>query len=85
MDVKAPMVSFTKSRRAIAGTVDKLQIPALIYRGHSINSTAALPAVKLPTAMCCKYLLDDDDGDGEHKEIFSAMSAKEILQKKKGK
>ena len=40
VDVKDPAVSFAKSVRAIAGTLNKLQIPALTFRGTA--STAQL-------------------------------------------
>ena len=40
VDVKDPTVSFMKSRRAIAGTMNKLQIPELTYRGHCSNGPA---------------------------------------------
>ena len=35
LDVKDPTVSFVKSRRAIAGTMAKLQIPALTTIGKA--------------------------------------------------
>ena len=38
--LKDPMVSFTKSRRAIARTLNKFKIPALTSRGHCISGTA---------------------------------------------
>ena len=47
------MVSFMKSRRSIAGTLSKFQIPTLTYRGHYVNSTAAFP-VNDPT---CSHVL----------------------------
>ena len=40
VDMKNPMVSFVKSRQAIAGTVNKLQIPAISSSGHCISGTA---------------------------------------------
>ena len=40
MDVKDPTVSFTKSRRAIAGTLIKFQIPARTYRWDCISGPA---------------------------------------------
>ena len=34
VDVKDPMMFFAKSRRAIAGTMNQLEISAVTYRGH---------------------------------------------------
>ena len=45
MDIKKVMLSFAKSRRAIAGTPTKFPIPALTYSGHCIGSVAATPAI----------------------------------------
>ena len=39
--VKDPLVSFAKSRRAIAGTMNKIKIISLTSRGHYISSTVA--------------------------------------------
>ena len=42
LHVKYPMVCFAKSRRAIADTMQKLQIPALTYMGHCISGLSPL-------------------------------------------
>ena len=44
-DVEHVTVFFAKSRCAIAGTLNKFQIPAQTYRGHCISGTATLPAM----------------------------------------
>ena len=39
VDVKDPTVSFAKSRRAIAGTLNKLQFPALTGRDGTVTTS----------------------------------------------
>jgi len=41
VDVKDLTVSFVKRGRAIACTLNNLEIPPLTYRGHCIGGTAA--------------------------------------------
>ena len=52
VDAKDVIVSFTKSREAITGTINKLQIPALTYKGHCISSTA-MPSANDATLQSC--------------------------------
>ena len=56
VDVTDPMVSFVKSRRAIAGTLNKLQIPDVTHGGggHCFNGTAT------PAAMCCMHTKEEE-------------------------
>ena len=51
VDVKDPMVSFMKSRRAISGTMNKFKISVLTYRGHCISGTVVLPGMMQPRSL----------------------------------
>ena len=53
VDVKYPTVSFVKRRRAIASTINKLQIPAMSYR-RALHQRHNHPQPMLLTvALCC--------------------------------
>ena len=80
MDVKDPMVSFVKSRRAVASTMAKFQISALTTKGH-YTSGAAMPSVNDATAQPCAAYKEEDlelinpltNERTNHKRIFLAL------------
>ena len=59
-DVKDPTVSLAK-RCVIAGTMNKLQVPALTYRGHCISSAAMSTASDATPQPCAAYQTKNDD------------------------
>ena len=65
MNDKYPTVSFTKSRRAITGTLAKFQNPARTNIGHYISSIAAPSANDATTQPCSAYKKEEEDWNPE--------------------
>ena len=60
MDVKDPTVFFMKSRRAIAGTMAKLQMTALTNRWHCISGTD-MPSVNYATHSLVLHTKEEEE------------------------
>ena len=78
--LKDPMVSFTKSRWAITGTMAKIRIHDLTERGHCIICTAAPQQMMLPAAMKKKYWTGYLESDMCHLKLRSLFKDKVMKQ-----